>query len=223
MKKKKYLIYLFFLTKIVFVNEIVGEKTNGKIEIKGIHFDEKSYCYFMKFSAYIEFYNNTKIVIPIFRGSLGKINRTELLSFIKQSANSGIPGNLCFPLERGKVKETFFEFVNFYKKSLLKNTDIDHPTDIGVNTEVRVWEIAYDFDYDGVHGTMVIYVPGGFNKKQFHEVYKEKFKANQPIEDIREIQFDEKSNLHWNYMAVTIHFGEVHPAYEKWKKRWGKK
>ncbi|MCC6275623.1 MAG: hypothetical protein IT569_07185, partial [Leptospiraceae bacterium] len=180
-------IYLFAPSKQVF-------ETRGLKIVQGM--ENSGGCVFVYFSSILYETQRKKISVPIFQGTLEEIDYKKELHHIAKKQKMAIVENLCIPLERGKVKETFFELVNFYKKSLLKNTDIEHPTAIDINTEVKVWEVWYDFDYEGIHGTMGLYIPGAFNKKEFLELYNEKWKAKQSIESIHEILFDEKSKLH---------------------------
>jgi len=79
--------------------------------------------------------------------------------------------------KKGELKKTFHEFLKFYKSNLLKDVDIEHPSDFG--QENNTWVIRYDFKVDGVPGSMQIQIRGS---EEFSPHYKSVYEI-QPDED----------------------------------------
>lgn len=120
----------------------------------------------IKYSNLIYSVNGRKIVIPIFKGDKGNIEEEKVREFLIKK-NEIEPFNsidhfwvnhFVAPSKKGEMKKTFHEFLNFYKKSLFKDIDIEHPSDFGQENDE--WFITYDFNYGGIPCYMEIRIMG---------------------------------------------------------------
>lgn len=82
------------------------------------------------------------------------------------------------PSKKGEIKKTFNEFLQFYKNNLLKDVDIEHPSDFG--QENYEWFITYDFEYNGIPCFMEIRMVGS---EELTMRYKSVFEI-QPDENV---------------------------------------
>jgi hypothetical protein len=70
---------------------------------------------------------------PIFGGTEEPISYEEFINALPESERKYIH-NYCIAVPTGQVKKTISDLLKFYKGNVLKNVDIDEPTDI------RIWE-----------------------------------------------------------------------------------
>lgn len=122
-----------------------------------------------------------EIIQPIFRGTKGNIRYEELRQYCIQMGKLRSSEKRISPIQvyckKGEVKKTFYEFLQFYKTNLLKDVDIEHPTDFGQENDT--WFIRYDFQVDGIPGNFEIQIDGS-EKTSPH--YKSVYEI-QPDED----------------------------------------
>lgn len=129
-------------------------------------------------------YHGKIFKIPIFMGHGSDITYAKLESERVKAKFIG-PGEyalqrVCYEVPPGKGQATLMEFLNFYKSSLLKDIDIYQPTVIGPGD--GGWMIWYDFEYEGVPGTMMIPIMADANAQD--KVTKN---GTREITDLREI------------------------------------
>lgn len=139
----------------------------------------KSGYLIIKYSNLVYLVNNKRIIIPIFRGDkesiyaekvrLYQINKGEINPF--QSIDNFEISHFVVLSKRGEMKKTFHEFLSFYKSNILKNIDIEHPSDFG--QENSEWFITYDFDYYGFPCYMEIQIIGSEKETmRYQSVYE---------------------------------------------------
>mgnify|MGYP000229956293 CR=1 FL=1 len=123
-------------------------------EINDKNFVDLGYRFIVRFSnVLLDLKGYQPVVIPIYKGTFGNVKDSQLRKKMKEKDVS-ITGSLLIETQPGKVKETIIDCVRFYKNSLLKYTDIEKPTIIGL--EMSGMFIWYDFDYMGEPGTIMI-------------------------------------------------------------------
>ncbi len=153
-------------------------------------------CYVVKFSNIFVTIDNKKIKIPIFNGTYGDVDLEELKKVQKSRAD--ILSSLIFYSQKDGLKKTLIEFLSFYKKSLLKDNDINKPTIIGGEGDSYI--IWYDFNYEGIKSSMMIHVLGDI--KNMDELDEKRIRGRDRTIEI--VEFDQKSD---NF-RVRINIGE---------------
>jgi len=113
-------------------------------------------------------------------------------------------GNIYIPAKNGEVKKTFFDILNFYKKSFFKNIDVNRPSVIGNEGGIDMF-IWYDFDYEGIPCSMMITV--ACDVKATAEKIKKtnpNKKMNDDIETVDMLVFKEDSK----WIGIDIELGQ---------------
>lgn len=152
-------------------NDSITQEINLKLDdnVKGeyvVNPYNKSGYLIIKYSNLIYSVNNKRVIIPIFKGNKGsieadkirdyQINKGETATYLK--VNEFKISDFIAPSKKGEMKKTFNEFLNFYQRNLLKDVDIEHPTDFGQDNSE--WFITYDFEYSGIPCFMEIRIVG---------------------------------------------------------------
>ena len=122
-------------------------------EINEDNFRQLDHGFIIKFSHVLEDSEKPNVLVPIYRGTMGNVRLSQLMNKLKR--RESVLGTIVIETGKGKVKEGILDCVNFYIKNLLKNTDIKTPSVIGLedNTGMFIW---YDYDYEGIPGTIMI-------------------------------------------------------------------
>lgn len=142
---------------------------------------------------------NQKIIQPIFRGDKGSVSYEDLREYClkmgKLEKNQFYISPIIVKCEKNNVKKTFHEFLSFFQTNLLKDIDVEHPTDFGL--ENVTWVITYDFTYNNIPCYMQIQIKGSERQSI-------------PYKSVYEIQPDE--NIKW----FIYDFGfETESSYKK--------
>ncbi len=171
-------------TNIIFVSDN---------EINRINFTEHENGFSIKFSNVWYDKKNLFFKIPIFNGTEGNV-RLSQLEKKRKAKDLSILGSMYVEVEKGKIKRSIIDCIKFYKTSLLKNTNIDKPSVIGLESAgMFIW---YDFDYEGLPGTIMIGVA--------YDPNCEKGKYKCKYELIDDIEVDENA---WGF-TISIGLGE---------------
>jgi hypothetical protein len=203
-KSKLYSVILL-LAFLFFGCKETTSNTNRTIFVKDENITEANFRqlnnrYIIKFSNVWDNFNNRLIKIPIFKGTEGDVQLNQLERKQKMKDVS-IMGGIIIETGKGKVRQGVLECVSFYKKSLLKNVDIHKPSIIGVEPSgMFIW---YDFDYEGIPGTLMIgvaYDPDCETKKSMCR-----------YEYLEDIEVNENANG----FRLSINFGERSQWYRK--------
>lgn len=125
-------------------------------EINSSNFKQIGYRYIVAFkNVWDDRRGKQAIKIPIYKGINGDVLLSQLEKKQKQKQKDvSILGSLIIETGKGKVKKGILDCVNFYKKTLLKDIDINKPTVIGVESSgLFIW---YDFNYEGLSSSLMI-------------------------------------------------------------------
>ncbi len=197
-KLKLVLGVLFFITVCLFIKntECLSQNTSRE-KVTDKNFQQLyADCYVIKFSNVFMMADSKKIIIPIYNGTYGDVDLDELKKFQKSKAD--ILSSLIFYSKKGKLKNTLIDFLNFYKKSLLKDNDINKPTIIGGEGDSYI--IWYDFVYEGINSSMMIHLLG--DEKNMDELDEKRIRGRDRT--IEMIEFNSKAD---NF-RVSINIGE---------------
>lgn len=128
---------------------VVGE-SNHKIKEDSVQLFSK-YQFIIKLSNIIYEKDGKDLKIPIFQGNMGDATYEEFRQYCldkKYLEPNVAEGSFIIKAEKGKLSNTFRDFLKFYKGNILKNTDIHKPAKIKVFDDYL--EIFYDFSVNGV-------------------------------------------------------------------------
>lgn len=143
------------------------------------------------------------IKVPVYGGEEGEIRRKD----IRKALNMGdIAFGFAYKYQPGQGKKLLLDILGFYKSSLLKDIDIYRPTVIG--GEPGLWIIWYDFDVNGVPGTIKILAPM-VALKGSENIDKKYMEKDGDLRDIRGINVGEyKRAKNSRVLTFDINFGE---------------
>lgn len=192
------IIMLFFMIfNFILYSSECSSQINNREKITDKNFQQLyADCYVVKFSNIFIMIDNKKIKIPIFDGTYGDVDLEELKKVQKSKAD--ILSSLVFYSKKDELKKTLIEFLSFYKKSLLKNNDINKPTIIGGEGDSYI--IWYDFNYEGINSSMMIHVLG--DVKNMDELDEKRIRGRDRTIEI--VEFDKKADS----FRVSINIGE---------------
>lgn len=149
--------------KIVGINKIVPEFINFEGEAGLLDIKYSDIVYTTK--------NDQKIIQPVFRGDKGSIRYEDIREYSQKMGrlekNQLYITPIVVKCNKNQVKKTFHEFLTFYKTNLLKDIDIEHPTDFGL--ENATWVITYDFSYNNIPCYMQIQIKGSETKSMSYK------------------------------------------------------
>ena len=204
--KKIVTVWLFVLILISIYQFVECKTDREKVLPKFEEVDKEAGVYIIRCSNVIFDINNKKIKVPIYNGIYGDITYEDLE---KQQTKKDLYllGNIYIPVKDGEVKKTFFDMLSFYKKSFLKNIDVNQPSVIGNEGGVDMF-IWYDFDYEGIPCSMMITV--ACDIKTTSKKIRKMNPNNEDIETVDMLVFKEDSK----WIGLTIIIGE----YSKFKK-----
>jgi hypothetical protein len=204
--KKIVTVWLFVLILISIYQFVECKTDREKVLPKFEEVDKEAGVYIIRYSNVIFDINNKKIKVPIYNGIYGDITYEDLE---KQQTKKDLYllGNIYIPVKDGEVKKTFFDMLSFYKKSFLKNIDVNQPSVIGNEGGVDMF-IWYDFDYEGIPCSMMITV--ACDIKTTSKKIRKMNPNNEDIETVDMLVFKEDSK----WIGLTIIIGE----YSKFKK-----
>jgi hypothetical protein len=189
---------IFLITVCLFITntECLSQNTS-KEKVTDKNFQQLyADCYVIKFSNVFMMVDNKKIIIPIYNGTYGDVDLDELKKVQKSKAD--ILSSLIFYSKKGKLKNTLIDFLNFYKKSLLKDNDVKKPTVIGGEGDSYI--IWYDFVYEGINSSMMIHLSG--DEKNMDELDEKRIRGRDRTIDM--VEFNAKAD---NF-RVSINIGE---------------
>jgi len=191
MKIKIFSNLLFMLLIVINYNYASSEsKAICNIEKGSIQKFFNSDSFIIKFSNIIYEHKGKKIRIPIFRGSMGDVAYDDFRKFcsVNNLLEEGFrESGFIIKTDKGKLSKTFNEFLLFYKKSILSNTDLNKPSRIEVDGGGLY--LFYEFNIEGV--PCVIYIVA---------TTKEEYKSADQIKSITGIELDETAKIpHFRY------------------------
>jgi hypothetical protein len=204
--KKIVTIWLFALILISIYQFVECKTYREKALPKFEEVDKETGVYIIRYSNVVFDINNKKIKVPIYNGIYEDITYEDLE---KQQTKKDLYllGNIYIPVKDGEVKKTFFDILNFYKKSLFRDIDTNKPSVIGNEggEDMYIW---YDFDYEGIPCSMMITV--ACDVRATSKKMRKMNPNNEDIETVDMLVFKEDSK----WIGLTIIIGE----YSKFKK-----
>ncbi len=207
--KRSMTTWLFALILIVSYQFVECKTDSKKTLPKFEEINKQTGVYIIRYSNVILDINNKKIKVPIYNGIHEDITYEDLE---KQQTDKDLYllGNIYIPAKDGEVKKTFFDILNFYKKSFFKDIDVNRPSVIGNEGGVDMY-IWYDFDYEGIPCSMMITVACDV-KASIEKNKKENSnqKKNYKIETVDMLEFKEDSK----WIGIDIELGH----YSEFKK-----
>lgn len=183
-----YLISMFMILNCNNQNVIAAQN-----EIMGgaIQKYESTDSFIIKFSNLIFEKNGKEIKIPVFQGNMGDVTYREFHEYCYKNGllkEGWGESGFVIRSEKGKLTKTFREFLYFYKKSILKNTEIDKPSNIKIYGDGDNLEIFYDFNVDDIPFVL-----------QLNINTKEKFNNLASIKTILQLNLNENLNSIFTY------------------------
>jgi len=207
MKKINILMLLIFIFSLNFTAILDGRDT-----VKLPKFENPvAGGHIIRYSNVIMNVNGKKIKVPIYGGIYEDITYEDLEKQQKYK-NNYLLGGVTVYTKNGKVKETFYDLLNFYKKSFFKNIDANKPSVIG-NEGSSWYLIWYDFEYEGLPCSMMISVECD-EKASIKKIEEMGYgrKKSIPVEGtIDMLVFNEKSPG----IGIAIYIGESSPFKKK--------
>lgn len=158
-KEIKFLIICITFFSVALFNNCFAENNVQINKISNQQVEEFKFkrTFIVKFTNIIYHRKGKDIKIPIFQGTYGDLSYKNFLAycrdkkFIEPDASESAYVIKC---KKGKIKETLHEFLAFYKSNILKDVDINNPTDMGISS--TGWVIKYDFIIEGIPCTLQI-------------------------------------------------------------------
>ncbi|HPJ36568.1 MAG TPA: hypothetical protein PK358_17145 [Spirochaetota bacterium] len=156
MKFKWYqLICLFCVILIINCNDkkaVSEPNVQNKIQGNAIQKYKNTHSFIIKFNSLIYEKDGKELRVPIFQGEMGNVTYKEFRKYCldnKYLEPNVAESSFVIKADKGKLTKTFRDFLNFYKKSILKNVNINKPTKINVYDEGGL-SLYYDFEINGV-------------------------------------------------------------------------
>jgi len=139
-----------FISNTSQFNVFAAETKQIRITEKEIEKYKNKRIFIVKFSNVIFEENGKTIKIPIFQGIYGDVKNKEIIEYCleKKYINQDMWLHYMIKCEKGQIKKTLREFLNFYKTNILKNVDVDNFNNASIST--TEWTIIYDFIIEGV-------------------------------------------------------------------------
>jgi len=116
-----------------------------------------SSSFIIRYTNLIYEHEGKELKIPIFEGNMGDVKYKEFRMFCveKKYLNPNVAESaFIIQADKGKLTQTFREFMKFYKSNILKDTDISKPAKIIIDGGAL--ELYYDFTVNEV--PFVLYV-----------------------------------------------------------------
>jgi len=184
--KTRILSTLLFMLSIINCNYGISE-TNiiSNIQQGSIQEFFNTNSFIIKFSNIIYEHKGKKIKIPIFEGSMGDVLYDDFIKFcmVNNLLEEGFRENgFIVKTDKGKLSKTFNEFLLFYKKSILSNTDLNKPSRIEVYGGGLY--LFYEFNIEGV--PCVIFIVA---------TTKKEYRSADEIKSITGIELDETEKI----------------------------
>ena len=138
--------------------------------------NSNSGSFIIKFTNLIYEINGKKAKIPIFRGNMGDVTHEE---FQEYCYNNNLmkrgygEGGFVVISKKGKLTDTFHEFLNFYKGNILKDVDINKPTSFEAWNDLEgkpgpsLLTIYYDFKVNGI--PFVLFIGGTYSAERIDD------------------------------------------------------
>lgn len=151
-KKTCIISFICFLVILNCANKMAVCENNQQNNIKDgavVLFSE--YQFIIKLSNLIYEKNGKELKIPIFQGNMGDATYIEFLNYCYKNNildKEYAENSFIIKSEKGKLTKTFRNFLMFYKKNILSNTDITKPGKIVYDGGAL--ELYYDFQIDGI-------------------------------------------------------------------------
>ena len=150
MKKQKLFSTIIILLVSIVMN-CTSSGTNKIIkgsEITNKHIEQYRYkrVFILRFSNLIYEEDNKEIKIPIFQGDMGNGLYEDFMDYCLKNKllEPGVmESGFIIKCNKGEVRKTFYEFLKFYKSNILKDVNIEKPSEMWLSTDD--WIIKYDF------------------------------------------------------------------------------
>lgn len=195
---KKPIILLVSLMVIINCNKTVNSENNNQLPKFEIVNETDA---IIRYSNVIVDIKGKSIKVPIYGGVYGDITKKDLVKEMKPKFNP--LGSLYITAKDGEVKKTFFDILNFYKKNLLKEVDINKPSVIGNEggVDMLIW---YDFDCEGIPCSMMIIVACDHEatSKKIQKMYPNIKNGEKIEETVDMLEFKEDSK--WIGISMNI-------------------
>jgi len=207
MKKRNIIILLVFIFGFNFITVVEGENAEKLCKFE----NPVSGGHVIRYSNVIINVAGKRVKVPIYGGIYEDIVYEDLERQQKYK-NNYILGGVTIYTKKGMVKETFYDLLNFYKKSFFKNIDINKPSVIG-NEGSSWYLIWYDFEYEGLPCSMMISVECD-EKASIKRIEEKGYgrKKSIPVDGtIDMLEFNEKSPG----IGIAIFIGESSPFKKK--------
>lgn len=116
--------------------------------------------YIVRYTQVIITKKGTTVPVPVYGGQGGSITGAEMVRrHGRLGVRSGehLVGNMVIPVKNGNVGRTMGDILKFYRKSLLKETDLADPAVVGFEGKSPAI-VCYDFTCRGLPCSMMISV-----------------------------------------------------------------
>ncbi len=177
----------------------------SKIKPEAVELLDKDVLLFIYYSNVIYEFNGKKVKIPIYGGKYGDVEFKDLMDYCykKKYLDKNVQGFLiALKIEKGKVRNTFHDFLDFYKSKNLEGFDVTKPTKM--DYDGCEWWIYYDFIQNGVPCFFEIRVHASKYDLEKYKTYKTPY----------EIRPEEKSfqGSFSFYITVGKKYSDVYPV-----------
>lgn len=157
--------------------------TQNKINERAVLKYKETRSFIIRFTNLVYEKDGKELRIPIFQGNMGDVSYKEFRKYCldnKFLEPNVAESSFIIKTDKGKLTKTFREFLNFYKKNILKDVDISKPAKIKLYSDNEL-SIYYDFEINDVPFVL-----------QLDIITYDKIKSLSSIKSILEINLDEK-------------------------------
>lgn len=142
-----------FASSLIFFNlNAAGSSQKNSVKITEREFVPFKYpmTFIVRYSSVIYDDKGKSIIIPIFQGNYGEIKYRDLINYSieKKYIDQNMWISYIIKCQKGKIKQTLHDFLNFYKSNILKDVDVKNIKNASLTS--TEWTIRYDFKIDNV-------------------------------------------------------------------------
>lgn len=154
MKSIRIILSILFVFTLSCTEKSYSQQNRDSVQLPGFEKIDNTDAFIIRYSNVIINVNGTTIKLPMYGGTYGDIEYDKL-KLGKHPKDVFVLQTIYLPVKKGYATETFRDIIRFYKKSLLKNVDINKPSDLYTEGN-SFYTIIYAFEYKGVPSRMMI-------------------------------------------------------------------